>query len=244
MILYKYHSSNNTFLITNYCKDTEYNNLSKKLCELYSSDGLIVFKNDPMKMFLYNKDGSEAMMCGNGIATLVNYLYDLYGIYNYFEIETLSGNYECEIISKKPFKVKVSLGVGSDYLIENIKINEKEYKVILFTLGVKHAIHITSNFSIANNLAMEMFDYYNGEYNVDIIESIDDKTFNILTLEKGVGFTKSCGTGSAASAYALYCEMNASSYLKAISLGGVTDVIIDDEIYIVNETHFLQRYEI
>ena len=244
MKLYKYHSCNNTFLITTLKKDVNYDELSREMCERYTADGLIVFENDPMKMNIYNKDGSIASMCGNGIASLIKYLYDVYGIYDYFEIETLSGIYTCEIINKNPFKVKVALGIGEDYVLEKIRIKENEYLINLFTLGVKHAVYRTNDFSNACNEAINIFEYYNGEYNVDIVEVIDDKTFNIYTHEKGVGHTKSCGTGAAASAYILYSEVNTDSQMMAISEGGITEVIIDDQIYIINEVNFIQRYEL
>ena len=243
MILYKYHSCNNIFLITNYKNNLDYNKLSKEVCNMYASDGLIVFKNDPMKMNIYNKDGSEAMMCGNGISSLVNYLYDLYGIYNYFEIETNSGLYECEIICKNPFKVKVSLGIGDELITEKIRTDNKGYKINLFTLGVKHAVYITEDL-IESIDAIKIFEYYKGEYNVNIVKLIDDDCFEILTYEKGVGFTQGCGTGASASAYILYSEYNTSSELKAISHGGIADIIIDDQIYLVNETSFIERVEL
>ena len=242
MHLYKYHCCNNTFLITNFKNNIDYSKIAKQVCELYMSDGLIIFKNDPMKMIIYNKDGSRAKMCGNGLCTLVNYLYDMYGMYLFFEIETDNGVYGCEIISISPFKVKISLGIGEEYLADSIKIDNDEYKIILFDLGVKHAIYISADFDNRINDAIKIFEYYKGEYNVDIVKVIDNKTFNILTYEKGVGLTKSCGTGTGASAFALLTEMNMNNKLKGMSSGGITDVIIDDNIYIINETNFIERY--
>ena len=108
MKLHKYHSCENYFLITDFIDNIEYDILSKRLCDKYSVDGMIFVKMDPVQMYFYNKDGSKAKMCGNGIRTLMHYLYNRYGIYTHLDIKTDSGIYSCEILNKEPFVSSVS----------------------------------------------------------------------------------------------------------------------------------------
>ena len=125
--IYKYHSCENYFLIMEYIDNIEYDIVSRRLCEEYDVDGLIVVKIDPVCMFFYNKDGSEAKMCGNGIRVLMHYLYDRYGIYTHLDVKTGSGLYTCEVLNKEPFISSVGLGIGEikDNIINKGDMNGK-----------------------------------------------------------------------------------------------------------------------
>ena len=72
MKVYKYHSCENIFLITDYKENIDFSDVAKKLC--VDVDGLIAVKYDPFEMCYFNKDGSKALMCGNGIRCTMHYL--------------------------------------------------------------------------------------------------------------------------------------------------------------------------
>ena len=112
MKIYKYHSCENSFLIVDNLNDEDSFLLVKRLCKEYEVDGLLVFKTDPMEMRIFNKDGSEANMCGNGIRCLMHYISDKYKIYKHASIKTKGGIFNCEVLNKDPFISAVSLGVG------------------------------------------------------------------------------------------------------------------------------------
>ena len=63
MQVYKYHSCENSFLITEYLPNKEFSLISQILCNEYKTDGLLVYKINPFEMLVFNKDGSEANMC-------------------------------------------------------------------------------------------------------------------------------------------------------------------------------------
>lgn len=248
MIIDKYQSCENTFLITLFNAGVDYNLLSKDLCLKYESDGLLVFKNDPMEMLVFNKDGSEAAMCGNGIRCLVHFLYDKFGIYNYLEIKTKSKVYDCQIITKDPFVSSVRLGLGE--YIENIFkrtiiIKEKEFIVTAFLLGVPHVMVLSTDFKEDTNYLNEIFEHelFNKEFNISLVNALSADVFEIITFERGVGLTKACGTAAAACGYILHTEYELNPNLIAISPGGILKIDIEDEIVLKGESNFIFRVE-
>ena len=248
MKIHKYHSCENTFIVVDYQENIKYDIISNNFCNKYNADGLVVFKNDPVQMIFYNRDGSKAGMCGNGIRVLMHYLYDRFGIYSYLDIKTDSGIYKCEIIEKTPFISSVSLGIGEyvDNVIKRIiTIDGKDFEVTLFELGVKHAIILSNNLVEDEKYLKTLFDHslFNQEFNVNLVKPLNNYIFEIITYEKGVGITKSCGTGAAASGYVLYSEYDMEENLIAVSPGGVLKVDIIDEIVLIGESTFIDSYE-
>ena len=94
----KYHSCENSFLITTYEQEKNYSELAKKMCNKYDVDGFIILNIDPIEVLFFNKDGSEANMCGNGLNCLVHFCYDKYKIYKYIKFKTKAGEFECEML--------------------------------------------------------------------------------------------------------------------------------------------------
>ena len=143
MRISKYEGCGNSFLIVKFENDINYKFVAQSVCLKYEADGLIVFKMDPIEMFIFNKDGTEAMMCGNGIRCLMHYLYDKFKIYKYLEIKTKSGIYECEIVNKEPFISSVRFEIGQyvdDIINRKLIINDKEFIVTGFNLGNLHVM--------------------------------------------------------------------------------------------------------
>ena len=78
MKIEKYHGLGNNFLIVKHEENRDYTDLSLKLCNdklSVGADGLIVYKLNPLEMNIFNKDGSEALMCGNGIRCFIHYCF-------------------------------------------------------------------------------------------------------------------------------------------------------------------------
>ena len=109
----KYHGCGNDFLIVEN-ENLNYPEITRKICNRntgFGADGLIVAHTNPLRMMLYNQDGSVANMCGNGIRTLACY-YVKHNLNDsdVFTIGTLDGLKTVEVISKKPFIVKINMG--------------------------------------------------------------------------------------------------------------------------------------
>ncbi len=243
----KYESCENVFLITTFNSDVDYSLLAINLCLKYESDGLLVFKNDPMEMLIFNKDGSEAKMCGNGIRCLVHYLYDKFSIYNYLEIKTKSKMYECEIVDKVPFISLVRLGLGEyvdDLFKYKLIVKDKEFIITAFILGVPHVMVLSNDFKEDSNYIFDIYKHelFGEKFNISLVKPLSSEAFEILTYEHGVGFTKACGTAAASCGYILHTEYNMESSMMAISPGGVLRIDIEDEIILKGESNFVASY--
>lgn len=249
MDIYKYHSCENSFLILEGILDLDYSSISKKLCEEYITDGLLVLNKKPLEMLVFNKDGSEANMCGNGIRCLVNYLYDKNYITKNVSIKTKAGIFECEVIETNPFVSVVNLGNGvyqNEIIKKEIEIKGKKYTVTLFELGVLHAVVIAEDFTLDEMVLVDLFNHslLRGKANVNLVKPLNTNIFEVITYEKGVGFTKACGTGVAASGYVLKDLYNLDENLIAICPGGILKVSINDNVYLTGESNFVDCYEV
>ena len=247
--VYKYHSCENSFLIMEYLPNKEYPIISEKLCKEYKVDGLLVYKTNPFEMLVFNKDGSEANMCGNGIRCLFNYLFDVKIADNIVNITTKSGIYQCKVVNKTPFISVVSLGNGSHtdgILKKEIFVKDELFSVTLFELGVLHAVVLSENSDIDEKYAHDIFIHplISGKANVNLVKPLNSNVFEIITYEKGVGFTKACGTGVGASGYILHTEYNMDESLMAICPGGILKVDVNDSIYLTGESNFKGCYEV
>ena len=249
MKISKYHSCENVFLITDYKKEIDYSALALNLCDSLMADGLIIFKNDPIEMIFYNKDGTLARMCGNGIRCLMHYLYDKFKIYKYLKIKVCDKEYECQINHIDPFISTVGLGIGeyiNDFINKKIQINDKEFIISAFNLGVNHLVVLVDdlNDNLENIEMIFNYELFSKEFNVNLVKILTNNTFEILTYEKGVGITKGCGTGAAASAYILHTEFMMDKNLTAINQGGILRIDIEEEILLTGESKFISEYEI
>ena len=209
-----YHGCENIFIIT---EDKSF--LTKKqevisLCAKYQTDGLIIFLKDPYEMVLFNADGSLATMCGNGLRAYVKYGVDHHLIVdNKLKVKTLAGLIHVEIINKEPFLAKVNLGKAS-YLAKklNIKTAKEEYfgeeeiidgityqQYAIWT-GTDNLVIIVNNFKDIENLA-QIFSkktIFQVGINVNFMKINSPANIEVRTYERGVGWTRACGTGSAA----------------------------------------------
>ena len=79
MVFYKYHGCGNDFVLIDEVKNADYRSLAVRMCERrrgIGADGLIVCSPRPPSMRIFNSDGSEASMCGNGIRCAARYFAD------------------------------------------------------------------------------------------------------------------------------------------------------------------------
>ncbi len=186
------------------------------------SDGLILImpsdKAD-FRMRIFNADGSEAMMCGNGTRCVGKYVYD-HGMTDKTDItlETNSGIKYLKLFVKdgKVDSVTVDMGkailkprdipVDSDldlFVAQPVEVAGKEYKITAVSMGNPHAIVYVDD---VDSLDLEKIgsDFENhklfpNRVNTEFIKVIDDKTLQMRVWERGSGETFACGTGACAS---------------------------------------------
>ena len=113
----KYHGCGNSFVIVRE-KDVagkDFSQLAEKMCceqTGIGADGLIVVRTEPeLEMIFYNRDGSRAPMCGNGIRCFAKFCYDE-GICTdrQFPVVTLAGRMIVEVVDTEPFMARINMG--------------------------------------------------------------------------------------------------------------------------------------
>ena len=194
------------------------------------SDGLILIcasDTCDFKMKMYNADGSEAHMCGNGIRCVGKFVYDK-GLTNKTNItvETLAGVkvLQLNIKNGKVETVKVDMGepileaikipviADEKEVVKNLKITalDKEFKFTCVSMGNPHAITIVEDvdsFDVEKyGSLLEIDKHFPEKANIEFIQIIDRNTVKMRVWERGSGETFACGTGACATTVA--CILN------------------------------------
>lgn len=193
------------------------------------SDGLIMINPSnkaDFRMNMYNADGSEGKMCGNGIRCVAKYVYDnKMTDKTTITVETLSG-IKTLVLNVEGDKVKtVRVDMGSPILEakevpvisekeqvidEPITIDNREYKITCVSMGNPHAITFIDN---TDSLDIESIgpkfeknEIFPDRINTEFIQIVDRNTIKMRVWERGSGETLACGTGACASVVA--CALN------------------------------------
>ena len=211
------------------------------------SDGLILICDSDVadfKMRMFNYDGSEAEMCGNGIRCVGKFVYDK-GMINrdLITIETLAGIkvLKLNVVNGKVETVRVDMGepilepgkipvVSDEEIVKNLilKAVDKEYKFTCVSMGNPHAITIVNNvkdFELKKyGKVLEYDSHFPKRSNIEFIELVDKTHIKMRVWERGAGETLACGTGACASAVA--CNLNGYTERKVIVelLGGNLEI--------------------
>lgn len=220
--------------------------MALKMCDRHfgiGADGILIVKNssscDSM-MLVYNSDGSQAEMCGNGIRCFAKYLFDR-GITKkeIVNIETLNGVKIIEIESKNGVacSIKVNMGKpefspdmipavipGSKIVNMPVCINGENYSITSMLMGVPHTVVFTENISSseaerAGRIISES-SLFPRKTNVNFVNVISRDEINVKTLERGAGLTLACGTGACASVAACVLNGKTGNRVKVHLPGG------------------------
>ena len=207
------------------------------------SDGLILIcKSDiaDFKMRMFNSDGSEAEMCGNGIRCVGKFVYDK-GLTNKttLTIETLAGIKTLKLNTKegKVETVRVDMGepildpekipvISKENPVKNLllKAEDKEFKFTCVSMGNPHAItevENTEKFDVEKyGRILEIDKAFPNKTNVEFIQILDKEHIKMRVWERGAGETLACGTGACATAVACYLNGKTNRKVEIELLGG------------------------
>ncbi len=186
------------------------------------SDGVIVvnpptFPGNHGEMRMFNADGSEGKMCGNGIRCVAKLIHETSNRSASYKIETLSGIKECFIIDDKDparFMVKVNMGRPSflpasipvefdDMMVlnEEFDVLDRTFRMSCVSMGNPHCVVSVENldgFPVERyGREIENNPVFPEKVNVEFIENRNGEIFQ-RTWERGSGETQACGTGACA----------------------------------------------
>ena len=212
------------------------------------SDGLILIRPSEIadcEMDMYNLDGSQGAMCGNGIRCVAKYVYD-HGIVDKtsLSIATRSGikYVDLTIRDGKASMVKVNMGspiltakeipvvAETEQVIDApITVDGKEYHMTAVSMGNPHAIIYVDD---VNSLDLEKIGpsfenhvCFPDRVNTEFVQVIDRHTVKMRVWERGSGETLACGTGACAVTVAsiLNDKVDGSKPVTVQLLGGGSD---------------------
>ncbi|MEG3594516.1 MAG: diaminopimelate epimerase [Chloroflexota bacterium] len=191
------------------------------------ADGLIVAfdsKDADIRMQMYNLDGSEGMMCGNGIRCFVAFGVNI-GLLNRdsasFSVETASGILEVTPIWENDQMVAASVNMGLPkflssevpFILEgyqsledyDLEIEDQHFAVSALSMGNPHAVTILdtpiSGFDLAHiGPKIENHPMFPQQVNFEIINILNRDLISLRVWERGSGQTLACGTGACAAA--------------------------------------------
>lgn len=248
---YIYQGLGNSFAIIKCNTSFSYKELAIQLCNKYKLDGLITY-DDNFKMTIYNKDGSKALMCGNGIRCLVQHLYKE-NKKDCYLINTDIGIKKVEVKSINPFISKVNLGnprlIKELNEIKKITIDSHDYFFNSLFLDNYHVIIMVDNIDDEKviNDTEKIFHHplFKTKCNITFCQIITHNLIKTRTYERGVGFTLSCGTGSTSAAYISYLLYNLSKTINVIQpLGTLKVEISSNQIFLEGESEFVKEIDI
>ncbi len=222
------------------------------------SDGLILIKNSKkadFRMQMFNSDGSEAEMCGNGIRCVGKFVYDK-GLTKKKEltIETLAGikSLKLNVENEKVKTVEVDMGEpileAKEIPVKNakeFKIKDKTfYKVNLeidkdlrqltcVSMGNPHAVDFVEDVSSIDiekvGPMVECDEHFPNKVNAEFIEIVDKNHIKMRVWERGAGETLACGTGACASVVASTLNGYTDRKVEVELLGGKLDIYWNKE---------------
>lgn len=203
------------------------------------SDGLICIcasdKAD-FRMRMFNADGSEGEMCGNGIRCVGKFVYDK-GLTDKtsLTIETLAGikTLKLTVEAGKVSAVMVDMGAPQLEEARTITFQGEEYRGFPVSMGNPHFVIPTSgvkdfNLRIHAPLSVPNPAFPNG-VNVEIVEVLSPSHVLMRVWERGSGETLACGTGACATVAALAGEGLTGREVTVTLLGGDLHIRWDEE---------------
>lgn len=193
------------------------------------SDGMIlIFPSEiaDFRMAMYNLDGSEGKMCGNGVRCIAKYVYDhqltdktrisletLGGI-KYLDLNIKDGKVETVKVDMgepilTPADIPVNLS-GDTIINEPVEVEGSIWNITCISIGNPHAVVFVDDTKSLNlekiGPAFEKHPIFPEQVNTEFVHVIDRKTVDMRVWERGSGETFACGTGACATAMA--CILN------------------------------------
>jgi diaminopimelate epimerase len=225
----KMHGTGNDFVLvdglTVPLSDADWSSLSRQMCDRHfgiGSDGLLIVDRSPradFRMRMFNPDGSESEMCGNGIRCFAKYLYDSnLARAPRLTVETGAGVLSLRVHGdgQRADRVTVSMGVpvfepalipvlapGPVAFDLSVPDVGAEVSVNCVSMGNPHAVmfldHPVAEFPLESvGPRVERHHLFPRRVNFEVVQRIGPDELDMRVWERGAGLTLACGTGAAA----------------------------------------------
>lgn len=245
----KMHGIGNDFVLINSFKEElkgiDFPDLAIKICDRnfgVGADGLIIVwpsETADVRMQIFNPDGSEPEMCGNGIRCFAKYFYeDLGQKKEVFSVETKAGIMVPAVILKddKIIAVEVDMGIPQD--LGRISLHGFEF--VKISMGNPHAITFLDDLDTINlseiGPVIEVDFHFLNKTNVEFAKIVNEHEMKVKVWERSAGETLACGTGACAAVAAAVLMHKTSRRVFVHLPGGILDIE-----WQVNDNHIIMR---
>jgi diaminopimelate epimerase len=258
---YKYHALGNDYIVIDPVK-TKFNPTHeniKILCRRHTAigaDGIIFGPVDYKKggdfiAKIFNSDGSETEISGNGIRIFAKYLWqEGYIKEKSFHIKTISGKIAVSILDDKAKYIQADMGTYSftstdipakgdvrEVISEQIVINSKPYSATCVSTGNPHAVVFTDKLSKEELLrigpALENHYLFPKKINVQFVKVLDKNHLQIKIWERGSGYTLASGSSACAAACAAK-QLDLTADKVSVQMpGGIVEIEITSKDHIL-----------
>ena len=222
----KMHGTGNDFVMVDARSESapNWSRLAVAMCDRHfgaGSDGLILIEGDAesgFKMIMYNPDGSEAEMCGNGIRCFARYLFERNEIAaEKVTVETGAGPRWIRVDDPAPSSFMVSVGMGTpDFTPSNVPVNLPgnrivdhplrvdglDLRITALSVGNPHAVAFVEDVTQVPleriGPMVETNSAFPQKVNFEICQVTGDNSLRMRVWERGAGITLACGTGASA----------------------------------------------
>jgi len=222
----KYHGLGNDFVLIDSRKekleDIDLKKLAINVCDRHfgvGADGILIVwpsKKAHYRMQIFNPDGSEPEMCGNGIRCFAKYVYEADQLKEeVISVETLAGTILPAVILENGKVIGVEVDMGEPREIKNSKLNlpagrqelkNNEFEITEVSMGNPHAVVFVEDLSQIDlpllGPEIENHPHFPNRTNVEFVKVLNDKEIEVAVWERGAGETLACGTGACAAAVA------------------------------------------
>lgn len=261
MKFWKMHGLGNDYVVIDNrdekISDQEASELALKLCKRRFSvgaDGVLFVSNSTVadvKMRIFNADGSEAEMCGNGIRCFAKYCYENdIARKNELVVETLAGNKRTWLNVENGVVqlVMVDMGIpeldrsripmtGQDTFInEALQVDGEAYKATCLSVGNPHCVIFVDgvdDFPVERvGSKIENHPLFPNRTNVEFAQVLSENEVKLRVWERGCGETLACGTGACATVVAGNLLRKLGGKVLVHLLGGDLTVEYTDSLLI------------
>lgn len=236
----KYSGNGNDFILV---EEKDFNWSEQEISALchrqfgIGADGIVVIGKDPSvdaTMRIFNSDGREAEMCGNGLRCLAHYLYDHVTQKNEYRIKTMNSLF---LVKQVNGIFYIEMNVARDIGKYDLSLFNNFPRSFFVNTGVPHLCFLVDDAKSIDLKAIAPFYRHHKIFpngtNVNFIEVIDAKKQKayVRTFERGVeDETFSCGTGVTACAHTLHQLLGWSGDIHLENLGGNHLVEFGDKV--------------
>jgi len=226
---------------------------SRRICERHEgvvADGvewLFPAQDADVQARLFNADGSEAEISGNGTRCVAAYLCSEQAREK-VTVRTGAGLKICTLTSRSDTRYEFEIAMGEPQVDDEfpIKLPSREVRGIPVSMGNPHFVVFVNEFPSdwqAGAAEIGRNPHFKHGVNVELVLPVDKGNIDVRFFERGVGETQSSGTGSCAAAVAAIAAKKAESPLRVHAPGGVQTVRWDEQVFLRGPAQLICRGE-